>query len=164
MSKKEFYEKWKIKYQRELTNQEAEKLKLSKELAGNPYLAQSLEAHDQYISLYKNYINKIDEILKTRSAEELSQPAFEGEEQGEYFASRQAPDYLRAFIVKPNHDYFNNKLPKSSPQIITIQQRYGMDKDENGNKQYSDENFYKALEKMKIFDFLTEKLKPLIVQ
>jgi hypothetical protein len=39
-----------------------------------------------------------------------------------------------------------------------------MDKDAPGIKKYSCEKFYKALEDMKIFDLLTEKLKPLIVQ
>lgn len=166
MSKKEFYEKWKILHQIEITKIEADKVKFSKDtaLSGSPYLSQTLELFDQNIGLYKNYINKIDGFLKTRSAEELSQPAFEGEQLGEYFESRQAPGYLRSYIVKLNVAYFNNKLPKSSPQIITIIQQYGLDIDDNGNKHYSDENFYKALEKMKIFDFLTEKLKPLIVQ
>jgi hypothetical protein len=39
-----------------------------------------------------------------------------------------------------------------------------MYKDDKGNNGYGDEDFYNALEKMKAFDFLTEKLKLLIVQ
>jgi hypothetical protein len=92
-----------------------------------------------------------------------AQPAFEGEQEGEYFVSLQASVY-KAYIVKLNYSCYNSKLPKSSPQDITIIQYYGMDKDDNGNRFYSCEKFYKALNSMKIFDLLTQKLKPMIVQ
>lgn len=165
MSKKEYYEKWKNKYQIEITNYEAQKVKISKELAGNPGLTEVLEGVNQMITVNRNWMDKIDAILKTRSAEELAKPALQLEEQGKYFeSSRESSDFLRPYIVKPNMAYFNDKLTKSSPQVITLSFRYYMGNDGQGNKNYSDENFYKALDNMKIFDMLTEKLKPLIVQ
>jgi len=39
-----------------------------------------------------------------------------------------------------------------------------MGKDDHGKIGYADEVFYRALEKMNVFELLTEKLKPLIAQ
>jgi hypothetical protein len=163
MNKKEYYEKWKKKHLAVIKNIEGEKANLSKDLAGNAQLPALLQQHDQYIGLYQQYINKIDAILKTTAAKDLEHPAYEGEEEGAYFENLQASLY-KAYIVKINYDYFDNKLSKTSPQIITIVQRYSMGQDDNGNRNYSDEAFYKALEKMNLFDLLTEKLKSQIVQ
>jgi hypothetical protein len=164
MTKKEFYEKWRIKHRIDIENIEAGKTRYKKDLAGNDQLPVLLKQADQFEGIYQNYINKIDAILKNKSAEELSKPAFEGEQEGEYFESVEASVY-KAYIVKPNYDYYNYKLNnKSSPQVITCYMRYGTDKNEQGIRAYSDPAFYKALEDMKIFDFLAEKLKPLIVQ
>ena len=164
MDKKEYYEKWIIKHQKEIVLLQSEKAKMAKELAGNDQLPGILKQHDQYVALTQNWIDKIETFLKTKSAEELAKPAYYGEELGEYFESRQADDYLRAYIIKPNYAYYNNRLPKSSPQVITLCFRYNMGKDEQGNRVYSDEAFYKALINMNIFDLLTEKLKPQIEQ
>ncbi|MGZ3750297.1 MAG: hypothetical protein ACXVB0_13240 [Mucilaginibacter sp.] len=159
MSKKEFYEKWKIKHSIEIKSIEAK----NKELAGNTLAGDLLKLNNQMKDLYQNYVDRIDGILKTKSAEELAQPAYEGEQEGEYFESLEASVY-KAYIVKPNYAYYSVKVSKNSPQLITIVHVYGMGKDDDGNRTYLDEKFYKALEKMKIFDFLTERLKPLIVQ
>ncbi len=163
MNKKEYYEKWKKKHLAEIKNIEGEKANLSKDLAGNAQLPALLQQQDQYIAIYQNYINKINGILKSTAAKDLDQPAFQGEEEGAYFENLQASAY-KAYIVKINYDYFNNKLDKTSPQIITIVQRYSMGKDNNGNRIYADEAFYKTLEKINVFDLLTGKLKPQIVQ
>lgn len=163
MSKKEFYEKWKIQRMIEKEDEEAQKAKMSKELIGNPYLKQGLESINQSIAVTQNYMNKIEEILKNKTAEELSKPAYEGEQYGDYFESMEASEY-RAYIVKPNYAYYNVTLNnKYSPQVISLCFEYYMDKDALGNKKYSCAKFYKALDDMKIFDLLTEKLKPLIV-
>lgn len=162
MNKKEYYEKWKKKHSIEIENIEADKIKFSKELAGNDQLAGILKQSDQYIGIYKNYINKIDGILKTKSAEDLSKPAFEGEQEGEYFESLASSVY-KEYIVKPNYDYYS-QIDKYSPQVITFYLRYGTGKNEQGNKIYADSGFYHALEDMKFFDFMAEKLKPMIVQ
>jgi hypothetical protein len=101
--------------------------------------------------------------LKTKSDKQLAQPAFEGEQEGLYFESLEASVY-KAYIVKPNLAYYNSNTSKNNPQVITICQRYISRKDDQGKISYADEDFFRALEKMKVFDLLTEKLKPLIVQ
>jgi hypothetical protein len=165
VSKKEFYQKWKHKYEVQIESTEADKARYRKDLAGNDQLAGILNQSDQYKDLYQNYINKIDDILKSKSSEALEQPAFDGEDLGEYFESRQANGYLRSYIVKPNFAYYNYNLNNNSaPQVITLCSKYYLDNKAQGNNKYNCPKFYKALEKMNIFDQLTEKLKPLIVQ
>jgi hypothetical protein len=164
MSKKEYYEKWKHKYNIQIENIEADKERIRKELAGNPYLAEAQKSNDQYKTIYQNYINKIDNILKSKSAESLSEPAFEGEDQGEYFESRQADGYLRSYIVRPNFAYYNNTLnDKAAPQLITLRFNYYQDADALGNKRYNCAKFHRALEQISVFDLMFEKLKILIV-
>jgi hypothetical protein len=70
----------------------------------------------------------------------------------------------KAYIVKPNLAYYNSNTSKNSSQVITICQEYKSGKDDQGKISYADEDFFRAFEKMKVFDLLTEKLKPLIVQ
>ncbi|MBS1666608.1 MAG: hypothetical protein JST58_04455 [Bacteroidetes bacterium] len=159
MTKKEFYEKWRNKYRVLIENIEAK----NKELAGNPQLKDLLKLNNQLKEPYQAYIDKIDGLLKTKSAKELAQPAFEGEQEGLYFESLEASVY-RAYIVKPNLAYYNNNISKNIPQVISICQQYKMGKDDQGKISYADEAFYRALEKMNVFDLLTEKLKPLILQ
>jgi len=148
MSKKAYYEKWKIKHQTEIENSQAR----TKELAGNAVAADIIKLSSQLDSIYQHYIDKIDELLKTKSAEQLAQPAFQGEEEGEYYESVEATPY-KAYIVIPNYDYYNYKLNnKAASQVITIK------------LEYDNEVFYNAMGHSKDFDLLTEKLKPLIVQ
>jgi len=163
MSKKEYYENWKKKNLAEIAVQEAGKKSFEKSFAGDPQLPAMVSQQVQLIAIYQNYINKIDVLLKNKSAEELAQPAYAGDELGEFYESVEATPY-KAYIVKPNMAYYNKNISKNSPQVITICQVYGVGLDNDGNKIYDDEKFYNALEKMKIFDFLTEKLTPLIVQ
>jgi len=162
MDKKEYYEKWRKKHLIEIENSKWDKERISKELAEKPYLKALIDDADKYISTLQAAVDKIDNIFKTKSAEDLARPAYLFEEYGDYFEGRQASNYLRSFIIKPNPTYYNKQLPKNSPQVITILLKYGMGIDENGVKHYSDENFYNALDKMKILDFLSEKLQPLI--
>jgi hypothetical protein len=159
MSKKEFYEKWRKKHNAEIEFRAAS----NKELAANPQLKDLMVLNNQLKDIYQRYVERIDSLLKTKSAEELAKPAFEGEQEGLYFESLEASVY-KAYIVKPNLAYYNNSASKNSPQVVTICQWYEMYKDDKGNKAYEYENFYNALKKMNVFDFLTEKLKPLIVQ
>jgi len=159
MSKKEFYEKWRTKHRMEIEFREAS----NKELAGNEQLKDLLKLNNQLKDLYQGYVDRIDVLLKTKSAEELAKPAFEGEQEGLYFESLEESVY-KAYIVKPNLAYYNSNISVNSPQVVTICQWYEMYKDDKGISAYGDENFYKALGKMKIFDLLTGKLRPLIVQ
>ena len=165
MNKKEFYEKWKHKHEIEIENLEAGKATFKKELAGSDQLDGILKHYDQMKGVYQDYIDKINNLLKNKSAEALAQPAYEGEELGDYFESRQADGYQRAYIVKPNFDYYNYTLnDKAAPQLITLRFDYYQDADAPGNRRYNCPKFHKALEKMNVFDLLAEKLHPLIVQ
>jgi hypothetical protein len=165
VSKKEFYEKWKHKHEVEIESEKAEKDTYKKELAGNDQLEGFLKYCDQMMGIYQNYIDKINTILKTKSPEALAQPAYEGEELGDYFESRQADGYMRAYILKPNFDYYNYHLNDiAAPQLITLRFDYYQDADALGKRRYNCPKFHKALEKMKVFDLLAEKLHPLIVQ
>jgi hypothetical protein len=148
MSKKAYYEKWKIKHQTEIKNSQSR----TKELVGNAQMGDIIKLSNQLEAIYQHYIDKIDKLLKTKSAEELSQPAFQGKEEGEYYESIEATPY-KAYIVIPNYDYYNYKLNnKAAAQVITI------------TLEYDNEVFNNAMGKKKDFDLLTEKLKPLIVQ
>jgi hypothetical protein len=148
MSKKAYYEKWKIRYHIQIENSQAK----TKELAGNAQMGDIIKLSNQLEAIYQHYIDKIDELLKAKSAEQLSQPAYQGEELGEYYESIEATPY-KVIIVMPNYDYYNYKLNnKAAPQVITIK------------LEYDNPVFNKALGNSKDFDLLTEKLKPLIVQ
>lgn len=163
MSKKEYYEKWKKKYQIEIEVLEAQKIWVKKQMPGDGS-KDILKVADERIAQTQGLRDLVDEILKNKSAEQLAKPAYGGEENGEYYESLEASK-SRSYIVKPNKDYYNSKLTnKYSLQAITLSLRYGVGKDEQGNKVYADKDFYNALQEIKIFDLLTEKLKPLIVQ
>jgi hypothetical protein len=164
MSKKEYYEKWKKKHLIEIENNKSEKARFNKEMAGSDQLPGMLKMMDQYITMTQDWVTTIDNLLKNKSAEALAQPAYQGEENGAWFESRQADGYMRSYIVEPNFSYYNFTLHnKPAPQVITLRFQYYQDSDAMGNKRYNCIKFYKALEKMNIFELLTEKLKPLIV-
>jgi hypothetical protein len=162
MSKKEYYENWKIKYAKTNEGNEAMKLKFAQGVnaANNK---RDIEMYDGQITQLKGYISKIDDILNSKPAAALALPAFSGEEAGEYFeaGTNQNP---HQYIIKPNLTYYNNKLPKSSPQVITLRFSYASYKDKYGDVHYADEAFYNELERIKIIDLLTAKLQPLIAQ
>lgn len=69
---------------------------------------------------YNKFMNNIDQQLKKSDAE-LNKPAvcmWNDEERFEGFVE---PNTKGSFIaVKPNPDYYNKKLPKSSPQFFTV--------------------------------------------
>jgi hypothetical protein len=132
------------------------------DLKGTEGLSEFLKSLDQSTEPYQKWVDAIDNNLKNRTTEELAKPAYQGDEQGEYHESRQASDYLRPYFIRPNLDYYDKKLPKSSPQVITMGLRYIMGVDENGNKHHVDEGFYKGLTDMNIFELLTAKLKPFL--
>jgi hypothetical protein len=158
MTKKEFYEKWRTKRRIEIENMESK----NNELTANPAFKDLLTLNNQMKAIEQRYLERIDSLLKTKSAEDLAKPAFEGEQEGLYFESVETSVY-KAYIVKPNLAYYNSSASKNSPQVVTICQWYEMYKDDKGTNGYGNENFYNALKKMNVFDFLTEKLKPLIV-
>jgi hypothetical protein len=163
MSKKEYYEKWKKKYQIEIEVLEAQKIWVKKQMPGDGS-KDILKVADERIAQTQGFRDLVDEILKNKSAEQLAQPAYGGEEYGEYYESLEASKF-KSFIVKPNIDYYNRKFTdKSSPQTITLYMRYAVGKDEQGNKVYWDKDFYNALQEIKLFDLLAEKLRPFIVQ
>jgi hypothetical protein len=162
MSKKEYYEKSKIKHYQNIAEHEKRKIKAaeSDKIAGN---TRGVESEDRSIAYEQGQINKIDEQLNSRTAAELAAPAFNGEESGEYYEANTKQSTHR-YIIKPNLAYYNFKLPKTSPQVITLCFRYRQSTDKYGDITYADEVFYKELERIKILDLLTVKLQPLIEQ
>jgi hypothetical protein len=172
MSKKEYYERWKIKYKKLMAADEAQKAEVAKTLKQvsekeyNEYVEMLEKGH----AVYREMIAKIDLILNSKSAEELSAPATFGEERGEYiekmvFEHDDGTIAERApYVIKPNFSYYNNRLPKYSPQVITISFRYSYSLEENSKKRYADEICYKALENAQLMDLLADKIKPLIAE
>lgn len=159
MSKKENYEKWKINHLKSIEEAEVYKQKLVAAAADK----RQIEMKDQEIEYYKNIIGKIEEILSSKTAEELARPAFNEEKFGNYYeASTRGDRHL--YIIKPNLSYYNNTLPKSSPQVITICFSYYCTVDRDGERHYADEAFYNEMARIKIVDLLTAKLQPLIVR
>jgi hypothetical protein len=162
MSKKEYYEKSKIKHQQNIADHEKSKLKAieTAKIIGN---TRAVESEDHSIAYELERINKIDKILSTKTAAELAAPAFLGEESGEYYEAntKQNPD---RYIIKPNLAYYNFKLPKTRPQVIELCFRYRQSTDKYGDVHYADEVFYNELQRVKILDLLTAKLQPLIEQ
>lgn len=164
MSKKEYYEKWKIRHLQAIEGYEIVKQQyVDAAKPSSNERDRDIMMQDDLIKLVKNYISKIDEILSSKTADELAGPAFDGEENGEYYETSTKHDPHR-YIIKPNFSYYNNTLPRSSPQVITIRFIYHCNTDRDGEKSYDDGAFYNELERMKIFDLLTAKLQPLIVR
>jgi hypothetical protein len=162
MTKKEFYEKWKINHLKTIEEYEVVKQKYV-EAAKTTGDKRDVEMQESLIEVIKNYISKIDEFLSSKTPDELAKPAFVGEQFGEYYeASTRQDSHL--YIIKPNLSYYNNALPKSSPQVVTISFSYVCNIDRDGEKHYADEAFYNELARIKIVDLLTAKLQPLIVR
>ena len=164
MPKAEYYEKWKIKYRKQIAGAEMDKSILAEldKLSGN---TAATDQQNKMIALYQGYINKIDAILRSKSAQELAKPALSGEELGEYYERNSNENgHPLFYIVKPNLPYYNNKLPRHSPQVITISFMHTFMLDPDGNKNKADLAFYEAIQDSKLMDSLAEKLKPLITQ
>jgi len=162
MSKKEYYENWKIRYAKMNEQNEAMKLKFA-QATNIPDSKKDVEMYEGQIAQLKGYISKIDATLNSKPAAALALPAFTGEEEGEYFESSTKQD-PHQYIIKPNLAYYNDKLPKSSPQVITVCFSYSYFTDKYGDKHYADEAFYNEMERIKILDLLTSKLLPLITR
>jgi hypothetical protein len=162
MSKKEYYENWKIKYAQTNEGNEAMKVKFA-QATNTDDSKRNIEMYDGQIAQLKGYISKIDDILTSKPATALAMPAFSGEEAGEYFESN-TKENPHQFIIKPNLSYYNNQLSKSSPQVISIHFSFAFFKDKYGDIHYADEAFYKELERIKIMDLLTVKLQTLLEQ
>jgi hypothetical protein len=164
MSKKEYYEKWKVKYNKLIAGLESGRSKVTQldKLSGN---SSATELLNKEIDVYKGWIGKMNEILTSKTLEQLSKPAFSTEEWGNYFETNMNENKQPLFyVLKPNIEYYDEKLPRPSPQVITISFRYTMNEDKNGAQTYVDESFYKAIENSKLIDLLTDKLKPLVTK
>jgi hypothetical protein len=160
LSKKENYEKRKIERYKNIEEYEDAKIKAAAQGTADKTF---IELQDKKIAQEKTWIDKMDEILSSKNSEELAKPAFMGEDFGEYYEVGKANRSLN-YIITPNLAYYNNQLPKSSPQVITIRYTYKCTTDKYGDKTYADEAFYNELERIKIMDLLTAKLQPLIAR
>jgi hypothetical protein len=165
MPKKEYYEKWKKYYQQQIKQKVAAIDAMADEYkkidGGNKMIEDTKKA----ARADEVFVNKIDAIQNTKSAEALALPAIRGEELGEYYDKTNAKQYNWGYVIKPNLAYYNTKLPKYIPQLITLhfQNAYSVEtgKDE---RIYSQPGFVKELQRMKVMDLLAEKLQPIIVQ
>lgn len=162
MTKKEYYEKNKILHQKAIEAGEAEKAKLVL-LAKSSGNNRDVEYKESGIKVYRDWVTKIDEQLNSKTPEELSRPAFFGEEYGAYIEKNTADNH-KSYVIKPNLACYNATLPKYAPQVITIELLYQYSKaSRRADNIYADENFYKELERIHIVDLLSEKLKPMLV-
>jgi len=160
VNKRENYEKWKTECNKNIAEYETAKIKAAAlENAAKSFTT----SQDEKIADEKKRIDKIDGIVNSKSSEQLAQPAFMGEDFGEYYEVGKANRSLN-YIIRPNLAYYNSQLPKSSPQVITIKFTYKSFTDKYGDKTYADEAFYNELERIKIIDLLTAKLQPLIAR
>ena len=165
MSKKEYYEKWKNKYLQTMKVKDKvieDKAAEAKRIAGGDKILEQLKKESH---LSETFINKIDAILHSKSAEILAQPAIAGEELGEYYAQLMPNSDHAAYIVKVNPAYHNTSLPLNAPQVITIHYNYFFSKENSGAQyKYHGENVVKELERMNVFNLLTKTLQPMITQ
>jgi hypothetical protein len=162
MSKKEYYEKSKRKTLGDIASQKAA---LSNITTSTPGYADLKKLNDDLVAVYQKKIDGIDRILKSKSDEALSQPAFQGEEDGEYYESRQAADFLRPYVVKPNMDYYDSKLPRHTPQLITLKVQYDLVGESPGQTvDFSYSPSAKPFWDMHFIELFTPKLRPFIAQ
>jgi hypothetical protein len=70
---------------------------------------------------FKKALAKIEAFLKMPSGE-LDQPAIVKQDPNDYlsFLFTTNDDPFRKVLIKPNPEYFNSKLPRSSPQFIVV--------------------------------------------
>ncbi len=165
MNKKEYYEKWKkyylltMKYKEALIDANAADYK---KMEGGGKVMEEMKKMARGEDMF---VNKIDAILGSKSAEALARPAIAGEEQGEYFDGAVPGSDNTEYIIKPNPAYHNAKLPLNAPQVITIHLNYFKHKDTaDGEWKYHADGVYKELQRMKIWELLTENLQSIIVQ
>jgi hypothetical protein len=160
LSKKDFYEKCKIQHNRDIEECENAKIKMA---SGGTVDKGYMARQDENIVMLRNYLNKIDQVLISKTVAELAAPALDSEGNGDYYDSG-TKEFNMYYIIRPNIDYYNSQLPKSSPQVITIKYTYKSFTDKYGDKTFADEAFYNELERIKIVDLLTAKLQPLLAR
>ncbi|MDO6430257.1 hypothetical protein Q4E93_06660 [Flavitalea sp. BT771] len=161
MPKKEYYEKWKLQYSNSIDRAKVvkEKMEVLAKTTGNNA---DVEFEEHHIVQLQGYIDKINRLLAAHTAEELSRPAFSGEENGE-FLDNNDPGNRHDFVIVPDLTYYTAGVPRSTPQIFYINFDCQYSKKGNkGGKRYADEDFVAELERIKMVDLLTEKLRPLL--
>jgi hypothetical protein len=160
MTKKEYYEKSKRKILGDMSSQKAA---LSNITSATPGYADLKKLTDDLVALYQKKVDGIDHILKSKSDEALSKPAFQGEEDGEYYESRQAADFLRPYVVKPNMEYYDSKLPRHTAQLITLKVQYDLVGESPGQTvDFSYSPSAKPFWDMHFIDLFTPKLQSFI--
>jgi hypothetical protein len=139
MTKKEYAERMKERFQKKMQEAErnyAEQLKSSEETYArlkklsekdaNTFKQQNDIVMNQTRATTKTFYEKqiplIEKFLQTTDAKTLGEPAIidhvKGESEFYGFVNADHPNAMWA--VRPNADYFNPKLPKSSPQFFTV--------------------------------------------
>lgn len=90
----------------------------------NSYQNVKIQQEQSIVKTEKNFLNaifKVDELLKM-PAEELSKPAIVKQDTHDFLSHlfTTSTDPFASILIKPNPAYFNKKLPKSSPQFISV--------------------------------------------
>lgn len=98
-------------------------------------------------------IKSTEELLASMTPEELAEPAIieAGEPNGEFRGFKSATDSWIFHLVKPNLAYFDPKLPKWVPQLITVNIKYDI------SEQINYENI-QMMEKAIDYEFLKSLL------
>jgi len=139
ISKKEFAERLKVYYQKKLKKAEtdfAETLKSNEEAYQNvkkfnaqeaekfktQSKAQAEQMRDIEKKVYSKSMQVVENILTSTDAAALNEPAMVDHVQGfdDFKGFAKEGDLYGMWVIKPNTDYFNTQLPKSSPQFFTI--------------------------------------------
>ena len=167
MTKKEYYSNWIKKLQFDMTENEKQ-VKIIYN-SKDPYLDANTkkkmsEMYEQLKNGAANNISAIENVRKNLTPEQLAKPAVFREEQGKYI---EMPDFLsnEFYILKPNPDYFNTNLPKSSVQLCSIDfytsgQNYKQKQQDP--RRTVDQKFVDEIFNMKAIELVTKKIQPLI--
>jgi len=156
MTKREYYEKWKIQNDTTIARARIvkEKMAVLAKTSGNNG---DVEYEQRHIEQLQGYNDKLNRVLAAHSAEELSQPALSGEENGEFLDNKD-PNNRHDYVIVPDVTYYTAGVPRSTPQTFYIV----FDAQYRRAVKYADDNFLAEMEKVRMMDLLTEKLKALL--
>jgi hypothetical protein len=169
MTKQEYFTNHKKKLRIDMEDNDLKIKSLAKTADPNLDAATKQKLIDMYEQM-KEYDSKIilsiEEVEKTHTSEQLKKPAVFREEQGKYI---ETPDFMQSefYILKPNPDYFNFNLPKSSLQLCSIKfttwgLHYGDVQSDQLKATY--QNFINELFRMDVMKLVTEKMQTLMVK
>ena len=170
MTKKEYYSNWIKKLQFDMIENDKQIKRVNN--SKDPYLdtdtkKKMSEMYQALKNVAAKNISAIEEVRKSLTSDQLAKPAVFREEQGKYI---EVTDFFKNefYILKPNPDYFNTNLPKSSVQLCSIDfytgiQRYRKSqRDQQDPRSAVDQKFVDEILRMKAIELITQKIQPLV--